>query len=207
MYNLFVQPFLLGLSTGVFCAGYCLPFVASYIVSEKRENKQDFQAIFKILLGRLFGYFCFGALFIFLSEQINNQIFDLIMRISLMILGLILFLYALNLITKNRKFCPAINLKNKTPLAMGFFMAFRICPPVLMALMQIFTLHNWLNGLIYFLMFFLATTIYFLPLGFLGFLNEKKEFQLVGRISALIIGISFFIYNVYKFLKMFNAGL
>lgn len=200
LYNLIAQPFLLGLSTGVFCAGYCLPFVASFMVLEKRKNQEDFQVIFKILFGRLLGYFCFGGLFIFLSEQINNQVFDLIMRISLMILGLILALYSLNLITKNRKICPAIGLKNKTPLAMGFFMAFRICPPVLMALMQVFTLHNWLNGLIYFLVFFLATSIYFLPLGFLGFLNEKKEFQLVGRISALIIGILFFAYN---FLKLF----
>jgi len=73
---------------------------------------------------------------------------------------------------------------------MGFLMGIKICPPVLMALMQIFTLHNFFSGAIFFIFFFLGTTVYFLPLSFLGFLNEFKEFQLVGRLSALIVGTS-----------------
>lgn len=202
IYNLFVQPFLLGMSSGLFCVTYCLPFVASYMVLEEREKREDFKVILKIISGRLLGYICFGAFFGFLGERINNFVIDLILTISMMLLGLILTFYALGLIRNKGRFCPGPKIKNKTPLAMGFLMGVKVCPPILMALAYIFTLHNWFRGIIFFSIFFLGTTVYFLPLTFLGFLNKMREFQWAGRISALIVGISFFVYNFYSLLKM-----
>ena len=39
--NIITQPFLLGLSSGLFCLSYCVPFVAPYLVSEKRPFKKN----------------------------------------------------------------------------------------------------------------------------------------------------------------------
>lgn len=207
IYGFFVQPFLLGVSSGLFCVSYCVPFIAPYMVLEERKKTENSLVVLKILLGRLLGYLCFGAFFGFLGEQVTNQTVDAAMKASLMILSIILILYTLEIIKRKKESCPIFWLKNKTPVLMGFLMGVKICPPVLMALMYIFTLHNFLAGLFFFSFFFLGTSIYFLPLTFLGFLNKIKEFQLAGRISALIVGITFFIYNFYTILKMFNLGI
>ena len=204
IYSFFVQPFLLGVSSGLFCVSYCVPFIAPYMVLEERKKKENFLVVLKILLGRLLGYLCFGAFFGFLGEQITNQTVDAVMKVSLMILSIILILYTLEIIKREKESCPVFGLKNKTPILMGFLMGVKICPSVLMALMYIFTLHNFLAGLFFFSFFFLGTSIYFLPLTFLGGLGKTKEFQLAGRVSALIVGTTFFVYNLYAILKMFN---
>ena len=66
-----------------------------------------------------------------------------------------------------------------------------------MSLAYVFTLHSTVKGIIYFLMFFLGTTLYFLPVTFLGFLGKMKEFRLVARIAGLIVGFAFLIYGIY----------
>lgn len=197
MKEIFVTPFLLGLSSGIYCLTYCIPFIAPIIVSEARPQRQDFAVISRFLLGRLFGYLCFGAFFGYLGASIQSTTIDLIVSFCLGLLSLALIAHALGLVRGDRSLaCAKIKKYNpQIPFLMGFLMGVNVCPPFLMSLSYIFTLHNALAGMVYFLMFFLATSLYFLPLVFLGFLNERKEFQWAGRVSALIIGSAFLVYS------------
>ncbi|MCD6270979.1 sulfite exporter TauE/SafE family protein [bacterium] len=201
--ELIIQPLLVGLSSGVFCGMYCFPFIAPILISEKRKLSQDFILLLKFIFGRLLGYIAFGALFGYLGEKITQDKFDLIASIVLIVLSAILVLYTLGFIKKKRSFCLKPKIKTKLPILMGFLMGINVCPPFLMSLVYVFKLHNVLYGVIYFLIFFLATTIYFIPLGFLGYFNKFKEFQAVGRISALIVGVSFFVYGIYDIIRYF----
>jgi sulfite exporter TauE/SafE len=198
MIGLLTQPFLLGLSAGVFCLTYCAPFIAPFMVLEEREKKENFKVILKFIFGRFFGYLLFGAFFGYLGEKIDNAFVDLIFTIALMILSIILIFYALGLLKEKLSLCPTPRVRNTTPLVMGFLMGVNICPPFLMSLTYVLTLHSWLSGVIYFFMFFLGTTVYFLPLTFLGFLNRMKEFRVMARVSGVLVGFMFLIYGAYN---------
>jgi len=84
---------------------------------------------------------------------------------------------------------------------MGFLMGINICPPFLMSLAYVFSLHSAFKGIIYFLMFFLGTTLYFLPVAFLGFLGKMKEFRLIARVAGLIVGFAFLTYGIYYIIR------
>lgn len=195
--DVLIQPFLLGLSVGIFCFTYCVPFIAPYIVAEERGLKKNFREILKFIFGRFGGYVIFGAIFGYLGEKVNNSTVNLVLIISLIILSVLLIFYALGFLKSRLSFCSGKFFREKSPLLMGFLMGINICPPFLMSLAYVFTLHSAIKGIIYFIMFFLGTSLYLLPLVFLGFLGKMKEFRLIARISALIVGIVFLVYGIY----------
>ena len=203
MNDYLIQPFLLGISTGIFCFTYCVPFIAPYLVAEERKLKKNFRIILEFILGRLGGYVLFGAIFGYLGEKISNQAVNLILIVSLIVLAIVLIVYSLGFLKPRGMFCSAkyIKFKAKTPLLMGFLMGINICPPFLMSLAYVFTLHSAFKGIIYFLMFFLGTTLYFLPVTFLGYLGKMKEFRFVARTAGIIVGLAFLVYGIYYIIK------
>jgi sulfite exporter TauE/SafE len=202
MREIFVQPILLGFSSGVFCMSYCFPFVVPFVVFEKRKLKEDFKVVLKFVFGRLFGYLIFGAIFGYLGEKITNRTVDLFFFLSLSSLSFLLILYSIGLIREKKEICFPSRFKNTTPFLMGFLMGINVCPPFLMALNYVFLLHAFLEGILFFFLFFLGTTIYFLPLAFLGFLNKIKEFRVVARISGILVGLLFLVYSFYKIFQI-----
>lgn len=197
MKEVFPLAFFAGLSTGIYCFVFCFPFLIPLVLSEEKKKKENLLLIFKFLLGRFSGYIIFGAIVGFLGEQIKNSSFDITSKISLMVLSFLLILYSLGFLKSRYNFCFKIKKINPSiPILMGFLNGINICPPFLISLNYIFLLHNTLYGIFYFLIFFLATSFYFLPFFFFGFLNKMKEFQIVGRVSALLVGILFFLYSV-----------
>jgi len=214
MEDFFIQPFLLGISVGIFCFTYCVPFIAPYLASEERKLGRNFKIILQFIFGRLGGYILFGAIFGYLGEKISNQTVNLILIVSLMVLSIILIIYSLGLLRPKGFFCLApsplkkgggsakyLKFREKSPLLMGFLMGINICPPFLMSLAYVFSLHSAFKGIIYFLLFFLGTTLYFLPVTFLGFLGRMKEFRTVARIAGLIVGIAFLIYAIFYIVR------
>jgi len=197
MKDILIQPFLLGLSVGIFCFTYCVPFIAPYVVAEDRKIRKNLGVILKFIFGRFGGYVIFGAIFGYLGEKISNSTVNLILIISLMALSLLLIIYALGFLKPKWGFCSGKFFRKKSPLLMGFLMGINICPPFLMSLAYVFTLHSAIKGIIYFIMFFMGTSLYILPLFFLGFLGKMREFRLIARISALIVGIVFLVYGIY----------
>lgn len=198
-----VRSFLVGLSSGIFCGLYCFSFIAPILVIENRKISQDFILLLKFIFGRFLGYVAFGSVFGYLGEKITQRGFDLVTSIVLVVLSMILILYALGFVKKKFSFCLRPKIKTRLPILMGFLMGINVCPPFLISAIYVFKLGSVLYGIIYFLVFFLATTIYFLPLIGLGYLNKFKEFQKVGRVSALIVGVLFFIYGIFDIIRYF----
>jgi len=204
MFQFLVSPFLLGLSVGIYCFSYCLPFAAPLMVTEEKKRKENFFIVLKFIIGRFFGYLAFGALFGYLGQKINNLQISLFINGALIALSLFLIIHALGLMgPKYFPFCERLKrYNNKLPFLMGFLMGVNVCPPFLMSVAYVFNLKSVFLGMVYFLMFFLATSIYFLPLFFLGFLNKLKAFQKAARLAALMVGVLFFIYGVYYIIKV-----
>ena len=200
MSDIIIAPLLLGLSTGVYCFVYCIPFIAPVMVSEERTKRESFNVLAKFILGRLAGYLAFGALAGYLGSKLEGFNFELITMLALAVLSIILILHAIGLWSAKRlSFCALIKRSNpELPFFMGLLMGVNACPPFLLSLTYVLTLQSTLKGVLYFLMFFIGTTVYFIPLFFLGYLNRLKEFQFVGRVSAVIVGVIFLGYSIYK---------
>ena len=201
--DIVVLPLLTGLSTGIYCLSCCFPFLAPLLVSEARSKRGNLGVVLKFIFGRFLGSLMFGAVIGFLGEKINNILFQNILNISLIILSVFLILHALGLLSQRKnRFCQIMKKFNpRLPFLMGIFLGINVCPPFLISLTYVFSLQSVFKGMFYFLMFFVGSSFYFLPLFFLGFLNKMKEFRLIGRVTALIVGIIFFFYGLYGILE------
>ena len=183
---------------GLFCTTSCLPFIAPYLVAEQRDARATAGTLFQFILGRLGGYILFGAVFGWLGERLTGAAFNLFTIVSLVLLSILLILYAVGLMKPSWSVCGMNSWPGRRiPLVMGFLMGVNICPPFLLSVAYVFTLHSMFKGIVYFLVFFAATTLYFLPLFFLGFLSKLNEFRAVARVSAVLVGLLFMAYGIY----------
>lgn len=199
--DIIIAPFLLGLSVGAYCLAYCAPFIAPVVAGGKRSGKQDVLLILKFLGGRLAGYVVFGAVFGYLGANLDGAVFDFILSLSLILLAALLIMQAAGFLHEKNRYCAVFKrYDSKYPLVMGFLMGVNVCPPFLISLTYVLTLHDALKGVIYFLMFFLGTSVYFIPMFFFRVFSFRKEFQLGARIAGLAIGAIFLAYGFYAIL-------
>ena len=224
--ELVLQPILAGLSVGAFCLTYCFPFMGVVFGSEERSPRKNFLILLKFLAGRLAGYLCFGLLVGYLGEKFDPRWLRLATDISFIVLAMCLFLYLLGLSPHPSRSLPPENgsvlsrladrtkpgerkgifcsgapfLKNQGPLVMGFFMGINLCPPFLLSVTYVFSRHSALYGMIYFAFFFLASSLYFLPIIFVGMASRAREFRTLARVSGFLVAGIFFIYGIYSIL-------
>lgn len=197
-WELVLQPLLAGLSVGAFCLTYCFPFMGVFLGAEERSPKKNFFILLEFLAGRLAGYLCFGLLVGYLGEKFDPQWLRRATDISFIVLSLVLFLYLLGLV-REKGFCPTPKfLKARHPALMGFFMGINFCPPFLLSVTYVFSRHSALYGIAYFALFFLASSLYFLPVLFVGLASRAREFRAMARVSGFLVAIIFFIYGVYS---------
>jgi len=187
--------FLLGLTTGVFCLTWCLPALLSFILLEKRKIKQSFFIFFEFVLGRLIGAVLFGGLIGYLGLRLKSETIGAINLIVMGLLAILLIFYGIGLLKYKKSFCRFFK-KIKFPVLLGLFVGINICPPFLLALTYIFDVGGVGKGILFFLSFSLATSLYFIPFIFLGPLASKKVFQKIARIIAIFAGIFFLIYSL-----------
>ncbi len=198
MNDVVIQPLLAGLSTGLFCCVTCLPFLAPYLVAEERTFGKTVKVMAEFVLGRLVGYAAFGGVVGYLGERMNNSAFNIVSLVSLILLAAALVLYAAGLLQPKSAFCGATaGFRVRAPWLLGLLLGANICPPFLMSVAYVFTLHSMAKGIVYFLVFFAATTLYFIPLVFLGFLSRMSEFRLAARVSAVAVGLVFIVYGMF----------
>jgi len=205
MTEVILSALALGISTGVSCLAVCLPFYLPYLIAEERKLKVNFIEFSKFMLGRLAGYLLFGLTFGYLGEKLNFGIISVFSALSLALLSLFIILYSFIFFkTKITALaCRYLKLKLiKPPFLIGFLTGINVCPPFLLSLNYIFILGDVFKGLIYFFFFFLATSLYFIPLIFLGKLSYVNEFQKLARLTMLVVGLIFFSYSIYNILDL-----
>jgi sulfite exporter TauE/SafE len=200
MHDVIIEPLLAGFSAGLFCCVSCYPFLVPVFAAEERSARATGWVWLQFLSGRLAGYLLFGAAVGALGERFDETWFSGVSTVVMMIMAALLVVYAAGLWKPAGTFCPAGGTRRgkATPAVLGFLMGINACPPFLMSVAYVFNLHSLAKGLVYFLVFFVATSVYFLPLLFVGRLGRMKEFRWAARASALAVGILFFVYGMMK---------
>ena len=202
-FNFFIKPVLAGLSVGAFCMSYCFPFLATFIASQDRPAKRNFLLIAYFMLGRFLGYAAFGLIFGFLGEQLKSPYLTFITDISLILVSVVMVLHITGLSKQKDNLCLASKLHNRNAIVMGFLMGVNICPPFLLSLAYVASLNDVLQSVLYFVIFFFASSVYFLPMVFVGMLAKIKELQKAARVSGIMAACIFIIYGGYSLMKHF----
>lgn len=197
MHDVILAPLLAGLSTGLFCCLTCYPFLVPVFAAEERSPRASLRVWLQFLLGRLAGYVLFGAAIGWLGEQCGSVWLTRASTVGMMVMALVMVIYALGFWRPSGSFCASgSRWAAATPALLGFLMGIHACPPFLMSVAYVFTLQSMLKGIVYFLVFFCATSVYLIPLLFVGLLGRMKEFRLAARISAFAVGILFLVYGM-----------
>jgi endonuclease YncB( thermonuclease family) len=182
--------FLAGLSVGTTCLGLCLPIFLPILLSQKRTAKKSFFLVMEFSLGRLIGYLFFGLIFGFLGQMITSNFIHYIVSLATLWLGILMIVYSMGVIDK--KFCAALPFAQiKWPFLLGFLTGVNICPPFLASLTYVFNLKDAIASLIFFLMFFLGTSVYIVPTAFLGVFTKINWLPKLARVSGVIVGLYF----------------
>ena len=199
MHDVILEPLLAGLSAGLFCCATCVPVLAPVFAAEHRSAGAIAEVWVQFLFGRLAGYLLFGAAIGGLGERFDEAWFTRISAAAMVVLSLLLISYAVGFRKPSWSPCAAGTRRGRaTPLLLGFLMGANACPPFLMSVAYVFALHSMAKGIVYFFVYFCATSLYFTPLLFVGLLGRMKEFRWAARASALAVGILFFVYGILK---------
>ncbi|HEX7712539.1 MAG TPA: sulfite exporter TauE/SafE family protein [Bacillota bacterium] len=213
--------FLLGLSTGTVCLGYCSPILVPYLLGRGGDLRRNFLSVARFCAGRLFGYLLFGFLAWLVHGFFtgNNGFRMVLFGLADIILAVLLMFFGF---TATKSFCAAekasgflsrigmglapvhqLDFVAWMPLVFGFLTGINLCPPFLLAFTEAMATKSLAGSVGYFFMFFLGTTLYLLPLPFLGVMRQKTVFATVGKYTAVIAGV----FYVYQGIVMLIGGI
>ena len=188
---------LLGLSTGLFCAGFCVPLVGPLLLADERRSvRHSASRVLLFLAGRLVAYLLFGLVFGALGGILSRVygIKTVLLPLLYAILGVLMIVYAVVQSFPHFGFCRALGqpVRSGWYIALaGFLAGINLCPPFLLAVTTVMDIGGALRGVLFFLVFFLATSVYLLPLFFAGLVSRFSSVRFAGRVAAVLAGLYF----------------
>jgi len=195
MWETIITGWTLGLSIGTTCIVTCTPIYIPYLLVEERKQLRNFLVILEISAGRFISYAIFGAVVGFLGTQIPDNI-----RILFTCIAYILFsIFLIGTVLRVEKHCKKplmsklVNI-TKSPFYLGLLTGISPCPAFLLMLSKALDVGGAISGMLLFIAFFFGTTIYIIPLGFIGFLNKIYIVKKFARYLAVLVAI-FFIFS------------
>lgn len=211
-----VEGFLLGLSTGTSCIMACYPIFLPYLFSKLEGLKNNNIKFLFFTAGRFISYIIVGIILglagYFALKYIPAEFEVYLRRISWIIAGILLIINGINLEFSKSKFCLKTRFISNNKISsffLGFLAGLNLCPPFLAAASRVFGLPkgspfiSMINGGLYFMIFFLGTTIFLIPLMLVGLIKKKKDAdqhnsfnfinisQFIARWTMIILGIYF----------------
>jgi hypothetical protein len=207
-----IQGFLFGLANGPACLTACAPVLLPYFVSEGRSIRLNIIPMIGFLGGRLAGYLVFGVFAWEAGNWIRSEPRGRILFAAIYaVLACVLVLYGFS---PHAGVCAAKGVRGRfvlfisrwpaaLPALMGLVTGLALCPPFIAAFAGAATQTSLFFTLLYFLSFFLATSLYVVPFPFAGLLGRSAAIRIVGRLAAGVMGC----YFLYKSLIMFYGGL
>lgn len=202
--------FFLGLSGGVTCLTYCAPVILPYYLNKGEGVKRNYKDLILFMSGRLLGYMIFGIAAWFIGRILLEA-----GPAKAYVMGGAYILIAITLILSffKEKQCPVKRMEPFRaklskygvlfPALLGFATGVNLCPTFLLVFTEASNMKSVLESLGFFFLFYLGTSIYFLPLPLVGLLRKKDAIRIIGNFMIAYICI----YYLYKgFAVIFNFG-
>ncbi len=195
--GLVLKAFLLGLSAGVFCIGFCLPLVGPLLLADEKAGiTRSASRIGLFLAGRLAAYLVFGIVFGALGARLSQVLPNraLFLAVVYCLLGMLAIVFGLVQSFPQFGLCRLVLPRASSGwylAVLGFLAGVNLCPPFLLALTAVLDTGGGLRGALFFLVFFMATSVYFLPLLFTSLASRFSSVRFAARVAAVIAGAYF----------------
>ncbi|MBZ5499821.1 MAG: sulfite exporter TauE/SafE family protein [Acidobacteriia bacterium] len=187
------EAFLLGLSMGPACLGYCSPVFLPLVASEKHSGwRGSARTVGLFLLGRLAGYSLIGIAVGILGTLLLHSISATIYGAIRIFMGVVLILFGFMTDAAGLKWCPVqgrISNSRLFSLTLGLLTGLNLCPPFGAAIAGAATSPSIPSALFYFWAFFAGTAVYFAPLALISPLTRMEAFRQIARICLFLAGI------------------
>jgi sulfite exporter TauE/SafE len=205
---------VLGLTSGTTCLMFCGPVLLPFLIGERKTTLKNYIFLGEFLLGRLVGYLLFGLFAWFAGRfLVDVSIYkELIYGFAIIILSIMLFFYSF-IKTKRacagsyfQKFISKFQIKENSyiPLLTGFFTGLNLCPQFLIAFVEASNMAHLFNSIFYFFLFFIGTSVWFIPFPIVGFLKNIKWMKYTGQILALVVAVYYLYLGIDKFVVYFT---
>ncbi len=207
MTEIIIKAFMLGLSSGVTCLFTCAPALIPFLLGEGRGISRNFLILINFLAGRLAGYILTGVLAWYVTRAVfqNAVVRDLSTGLSFIALSsLLIFYFVKGSHFSNNRSCANQKLMTLTPsdigmcLSLGFFTALTPCPPFFLAIFEVSNGPGLLAAVLFFISFFVGTSIYFTFIPFAGNLCGNRHAKAVGRTAAGLVGLYYMYQGIIK---------
>ncbi len=207
-----MEGLLLGLASGIQCLSYCAPVLVTYLLADGKKPWKNMICLLEFLSGRLLGYLLFGTLAWCTKFAVTGE------RSSMVIFGSsYVLLSVMMIVTAFRDThiaCPvrafswvmqSAPLRSSLvfPAALGFLTGINLCPPFLLALTETAASDSMIRSLTFFLLFFIGTSVYFMPLAFLGAVRSGSALKTVAKMASALIAL----FYLYKGALMVLGGI
>jgi len=197
-----MEGFLLGLASGGACLTYCAPVLVPYLLGEGGTVRASLVPVGGFLGGRLVGYMVFAILawlaHSVVSKSVPHQ--KVVFAVIAIVLASLLIVYGF---TDRERHCRAAtdvtaNPSRRSfmlmPISLGFLTGVNVCPPFLLAFSRAAQLSQLWQSLLFFVAFFVGTSVYIAPLPLVGLTCRSEKIRIVGRLAAGIVGL-FYLYS------------
>jgi sulfite exporter TauE/SafE len=188
---------VLGLSTGLFCVGFCVPLLGPVMLGRDHTKLADtLRALGLFLGGRLVAYLLFGLVFGLVGAAVAPvwQAKQWLLPAVYALLGVLMIAYGLVLSLPHVGLCRLLAPRVQSPwylAALGFLAGLNLCPPFLLAVTTVIDVGGALRGMLFFFVFFLATSVYLVPLVFAGFAARLGAVRTAARAASVVAGAWF----------------
>jgi len=204
-----MQGFILGLANGTTCLAYCTPVLVPLLLSGGKKIPQNGLLVAQFLGGRLVGYLLFGLL-AWLAGRLLVDVSawkEMLVGAATITLAILMAGTAL-LNHRAPKADPSCNIASKDfreflrplgifiPAALGFLTGLNLCPPFLLAFTGAAASGSLLQSMAFFAFFFLGTSLYFIPLPFLGALRRHQALQSIGKMASVLIALYYLVSGI-----------
>jgi hypothetical protein len=195
-----MEGFLLGLASGGTCLAYCAPVLVPVVLGAGRGARANAVLLAEFLAGRLAGYLLFGVLAWWAGQEIlaspayRGAVFGsayVLLAAALLYFGWAGIPSACGVgLGGPRRWL--VRWPSLLPVGMGFFTGLNLCPPFLLALAGAAYAGSLGASLLFFAAFFLGTSLYLLPLPFLGAFHRHAAVAWVGKTVAVLMAAYYF---------------
>jgi sulfite exporter TauE/SafE len=199
-----LEGFMLGLSSGAACMAVCAPVLVPYLLGEGQAIIKNALFTGQFLVGRLLGYLLFSVLAWGVGRAIiqGGSRHDLIIGTAYLLFAALLLHYGFfgteksreRACTKERRLQLIASWPAILPIASGFATGLSFCPPFLLAFTGAAEQTTLLGSAIFFLFFFLGTSIPFLFAPLVGLFRGFSTLRLIGKMAAGVMGI-YYLYS------------
>jgi hypothetical protein len=195
-----VEALLLGLSVGLVCLASCGAVLLPWLVVQQRTTVATAWLLGQVLAGRLVGYLLFAGVawaagLVLVPGELRTR--ALVFGLAHVALAAMLFWYVFaasrsprsaQLSPGSRRLSPMRRRISRVgPAALGFLTGINLCPPFVVATVRAAELRSLPASLAFFTVFFVGTSVWFLPFLAAGAARRIPEARTVGRVAMGIV--------------------